>query len=142
MCVVWLLLVLLHATVLVLRGRGILTERVVTHPTTLSPFFPRFSLWQVKVKPLMRSWSLPLVEKELCVPYRSRFTSLTMYYSISLVCNYCKLSFLAHILRIIYDSLYMAVWSIHLISQMVCSHGHTERLITICIIWARKLSLQ
>ena len=35
----WLLLVLLPVTVLVLRGgRGTLTEHVVAHPTTLSPF--------------------------------------------------------------------------------------------------------
>jgi len=33
-----LLKVLLLATVLVLRGRGILTERVAAHPITLSPF--------------------------------------------------------------------------------------------------------
>ena len=33
-----LLLVLLLATVLVLRSREILTERVFAHPTTVSPF--------------------------------------------------------------------------------------------------------
>jgi len=39
----WLLLVLLPATVLVLRSPGILTERIIFHPITLSPF-PKFSL--------------------------------------------------------------------------------------------------
>jgi len=34
----WLLMVLLPATILVLRSRGILTEHVVTHPITRSPF--------------------------------------------------------------------------------------------------------
>ena len=34
----WLLLVLSPTTVLVLRSRGILTERVITHPITISLF--------------------------------------------------------------------------------------------------------
>ena len=33
---------IIAATVLVLRGLGTLTERVVAHPTTLSPFPPGF----------------------------------------------------------------------------------------------------
>jgi len=37
----WLLLVLLPATVLVLRNRQILTERVVAHPITIF-LFPGF----------------------------------------------------------------------------------------------------
>jgi len=36
----WLLMALLFATVWVLRSRGILSEREVAHPITLSPFSP------------------------------------------------------------------------------------------------------
>jgi len=38
----WLILVLLPKIDLVLRSRGILTERVVAHPITLSLFSPGF----------------------------------------------------------------------------------------------------
>jgi len=60
---VWLLLVLLPVIILVLRSRGILTERVVAHPNTLSPFSSRLLLWQVEVKVLMLSWSLPCLKQ-------------------------------------------------------------------------------
>jgi len=33
-------MVILHATILVLRSRRVLTERVVAHPITLSAFSP------------------------------------------------------------------------------------------------------
>jgi len=63
----WLLLVLMPVIVLVLRSRGIFTERVVAHPNTLSLFPPRLLLWQVEVKLLMLSWSLPhLIKSYMC----------------------------------------------------------------------------
>ena len=37
MCDIWLILVLLPKIDLVLRSRGILTERVVAHPIAISP---------------------------------------------------------------------------------------------------------
>jgi len=43
----WLLLVLLLATALVLRSRGILTERVIIHPLII-PLFPGFNLSRYK----------------------------------------------------------------------------------------------
>jgi len=41
-------MVLLPATVLVLRGQGKLTERVVAHPATFSPFPPGFLCYRPK----------------------------------------------------------------------------------------------
>jgi len=66
-------LVLLAATILVLRSQEILTEHVVAHPTTLFPFSPGFhydrknSIYkcQVEVYPCLKGC-------HVCT-YRSRF---------------------------------------------------------------------
>ena len=57
---------LLLATVLLLRGRGILTERVVTHPTTLFPFSPGFLYDRKKLSQLRRNGSYPCLKGVKC----------------------------------------------------------------------------
>ena len=54
----WLLMVLLPTTVLVLRSRGILTERTVAHPITLSPWSPGLHYGKIEAKSLIPRWIL------------------------------------------------------------------------------------
>jgi len=67
----WLLLVLLPVIVLVLRSRGVLTERVVAHPNTLSPFPPDlcYDKWKLGQIAYAELESTP-PDTELCVAYR------------------------------------------------------------------------
>ena len=56
------------------RGWGILTERVVAHPTTLSPFSPGFLYDRKKLTQLCRNASHPCLKGVQCA--RSEVVSL------------------------------------------------------------------
>ena len=53
-------------TVLVLRDLGILTERVVVHPTSLSLFAPGFLYDRKKLSQLCRNGSYPCLKGVKC----------------------------------------------------------------------------
>ena len=59
-------MVLLPITVLVLRGRGILTERMVAHPITRSLFSPGFLYDRKKLSQLCRNGSYPRLKGVKC----------------------------------------------------------------------------